>query len=149
MPSPQRMVEIEGYVEDIARVERVPAPIIKGIIWQESKFDELSYRFDQEKVTDRSYGLMHLTVPTAREVSGYPNLQHPDLYEPMYNIWLGCRYLKVLYNKYKDWSRAISAYNYGHVKYIATGIFANQNYVNVVLKVANILKTSVIKALRL
>lgn len=149
MPSPQRMVEIEGYVEDIARVEGVPASIVKGVIWQESKFDELSHRFNQEKVADRSYGLMHLAVPTAREVSGNAKLQASDLYEPMYNIWIGCRYLSNLYKKYKDWSKAVSAYNYGHVEYVAAGIFANQNYVNIVLRVANILKTSVIKAFKL
>lgn len=149
MPSPKRMIEIEGYVEDIARVEEVPASIIKGIIWQESKFDELSYRFNQEKVADRSYGLMHLAVPTAREVSGNTKLQASDLYEPMYNIWIGCRYLGNLYKKYKNWSEVVSAYNAGHVSYVAAGIFSNQNYVNIVLRVANILKTSVIKALKL
>lgn len=150
IPSPQRMIEIEGFVEDVAAfVGVVPPSIIKGIIWQESKFDEFSYRYNYNNPADRSYGLMHLTMPLAQEINPDEVQTYVDLYEPILNIWIGSEYLKKLYQRYGNWPKAIAAYNAGSPRYVAAGVFINQNYVNIVLRVANILKTSVIKALKL
>jgi soluble lytic murein transglycosylase-like protein len=144
IPSAQRMIELEGYIEDIAASEGVPPAIVKGVAWQESKFDELSYRYNYSNPADRSYGLMHLTIPTASEIYskaiGYPvTIQAQSLYEPIFNIWLGTRYLKTLYDKYRNWDEAVAAYNAGVPRYTQAGMFLNQGYVNAVFKVANLL----------
>jgi soluble lytic murein transglycosylase-like protein len=144
IPSAQRMIELEGYIEDIAVSEGVPPAIVKGMAWQESKFDELSYRYNYNNPADRSYGIMHLTLPTANEVyskaAGYSvTFTAQDLYEPILNIWLGARYLKTLYDKYANWNKAVAAYNAGSPRYTQAGMFLNQGYVNAVFKVANLL----------
>lgn len=148
MPSPAQMIILEGYVEDICRVMKVPESIVKGVIWQESKYDMYSYRWNENNSQDRSFGLMHLTLPTASEIAEV-QLKQEDLYEPIFNIYLGTQYLLNLYQKYGDWTKAVAAYNAGSPRYTQAGMFINQYYVNVVFRAAEILKDSVIDYARL
>lgn len=143
IPSAQKMIELEGYIEDIVASEGMPPAIIKGMVWQESKFDEFSYHYNYDRPADRSYGLMHLTLPTANETwtkaGGTGTVTSNSLYDPIFNIWLGTLYLKSLYNKYRNWNKAVAAYNAGAPRYTPAGGFINQGYVNAVFKVANML----------
>jgi len=148
MPPSAQMIIIEGYVEDICRIMGVPESIVKGVIWQESKYDIYSYRWNDDNPNDRSFGLMHLTMPTANEIAGV-QLKQEDLYEPIFNIYLGTQYLLNLYQRYKDWSKAVAAYNAGSPRYTQAGMFINQSYVNIVFKAAQILKDSVINYAKL
>jgi len=98
----------------------VPYQVVVGVIQQESKFDPNSYRWNEENPADRSFGLMHLTVPTAQEVAnkiwgvGTVAIDQNFLYNPRNNVQLGTYYLKQQYNKYgQNWTNAVSAYNAG------------------------------------
>jgi soluble lytic murein transglycosylase-like protein len=149
MPPPDEMAKIEGWIEDIANMVGVPSPIIKGIVWEESKYDINSFRYNYNNVYDRSYGLMHLSIQTAQYIANIvaPNtytITASSLYDPYMNLWLGCEYLKMLYNKYGDWNMAISAYNAGSPRYTSAGNFINQAYVNNVVKVSQILRNHVV-----
>lgn len=145
MPDPKTMVIIEGYIEDICASEGVPPSIVKGVVWLESNFDITAYRYNYLNPADRSYGLMQLTLPTAQEIWGTSSkVAESNLYDPIFNIWLGTRYLKTQYSKYGSWEKAVAAYNAGAPRYTQAGMFINQSYVNIVFKAAQILKDSVI-----
>lgn len=71
-------------------------------------------RYDPEAVSRaRAYGLMQLQVPTATEVARRP-VSADDLFDPVLNLDLGCRYLKRLLTAYGgDLRLALMAYNAG------------------------------------
>jgi soluble lytic murein transglycosylase-like protein len=111
---------IIGMASGIAREYDVPRDIVLGVIEQESKYDPQSYRWNEEKPADRSFGLMHLTIPTAQEMAdkiyglGKVVVNDQYLYVPENNLRLGIYYLREQYEKYgQDWPNAISAYNAG------------------------------------
>jgi soluble lytic murein transglycosylase-like protein len=111
--------------------------MVVGIVQKESSFDPLAYHWSEENPADRSYGLMQLTLSTARWLAGlngyslYPDGH--DVYDPITNLWLGMYYLSWLYNKYGSWGDVISAYNYGSVKLDDSGDYVNYPYVNSVV----------------
>jgi len=103
----------------IARGYDVPRDIVLGVIEQESRYDAQSYRWNEDNAADRSFGLMHLTIPTAQEMAnqlygtGKVTVDIPYLYVAENNLRLGTYYLKKQFDKYGTWDRAISAYNAG------------------------------------
>lgn len=105
---------------EMGRRYGVPYQVVVGVIQQESRFDPKSYRWNEENVRDRSFGLMHLVIPTAQAVAdkifgvGKVKVDQNYLYNAKNNIQLGTYYLKQQYEKYgKSWENAISAYNAG------------------------------------
>ena len=111
---------IIGLASGIAREYDVPRDIVLGVIEQESKYDTQSYRWNEENPADRSFGLMHLTIPTAQamadKIYGMGNIVVSDqyLFVPENNLRLGIYYLREQYERFgQSWPNAISAYNAG------------------------------------
>lgn len=131
-----------------------------GIVKTESNFDPFAYRYEtnysylfkvstfaqklnitenSEKILQKSsYGLMQIMGAVARE-RGFEG-QLLQLVDPDINIYYGCKHLKWYSDnyKYKD-TDLISAYNQGKVRY-RNSEYANQDYVNKVLKNAEIFR---------
>jgi len=121
--SPVSEADKEKYL-DIAKTKAakfgVPLKVVAGVIAQESRFDPRSYRWDENRAADRSFGLMQLTIPTAQEMAdklygrGKVAITPGVLYNPTNNIELGTYYLRQQYDRFgRDWSNAVSAYNAG------------------------------------
>ena len=108
-----------GLASGIAREYNVPRDIVLGVIEQESRYDPLSYRWNEENPKDRSFGLMHLVIPTAQAMAdkiygtGKIVVNDQYLFIPENNLRLGIYYLKEQFEKYGTWENAISAYNAG------------------------------------
>ena len=80
----------------------------------------------------QSFGLMQIMGGTARWLGLDGAL--PSLYKPENNLYWGCKYLSYLKDKYSGYGY-VSAYNQGSARIDPkTGKFANQEYVDNVLK---------------
>jgi len=61
----------------------------------------------------QAYGLMQVRIPTARDMAGR-DVTVDELFDPVVNLDLGCRYLRRMLDRYKgDWRLALMAYNAG------------------------------------
>lgn len=61
----------------------------------------------------RAYGLMQVRVPTARDMAGR-DVSIDELFDPRINLDLGCRYLRLMLDRYGGDPRlALMAYNAG------------------------------------
>ena len=104
----KRVYEKYGrLIDDAARRHGVPPEIITCVIWRESR--GRANALAKDRVV--SYGLMQITYEAAREV-GYQGAPE-GLLLPENNIEYATRYLAKLYRRFKDWSKAIAAYNCG------------------------------------
>lgn len=127
--------ELMTNISDIADYLQIPFQVAVGIVWQESKFDPTSYRYNTSDKRDRSYGLFHLTLPTAQWMAagyGY-DITVKDLYDPIMSAWLGLSYLLWLWIKYDNLYDAISAYNAGRPLKTSVGGYINDGYIRNVL----------------
>ncbi|MDG7041849.1 MAG: lytic transglycosylase domain-containing protein [Nitrososphaerota archaeon] len=88
----------------------VPAALIMAVIETESSFNPKAFLSDRN---GGSYGLMQLNYPTAKEMGLSSADDASALYDPQTNIWIGTAYLNHLYHEFKDWKKAIMAYNEG------------------------------------
>jgi len=77
-------------------------------------------------VKSPSHGMFQIKLPTARSL-GFAG-SSKQLMKPEINTWYASKLLRSLYNKYKDTSKVISAYNAGHP------ITGNKKYVFRVLR---------------
>lgn len=116
---PRKYQEI---VADISDRYEVDENLIYAIIKTESNFNKNA----TSKV--KAKGLMQIVDDTAIEISkkiGIENFDISMLYEPEINIEIGTYYFKELYDKYKNKTIAIIAYNAGQGnvdKWIESGI---------------------------
>lgn len=84
--------------------------------------------------SDPSYGIMQVSLQTARELTGQPNLSPDDLLDPAFNIGLGVQYLARQLQRYHGQVQAaVAAYNAGSAITTEHGRFINQSYVDRVL----------------
>ncbi len=61
----------------------------------------------------QAYGLMQVRVPTARDMAGR-DVTVEELFDPLVNLDLGCRYLRRMLDRYRgDVRLALMAYNAG------------------------------------
>jgi len=61
----------------------------------------------------QAYGLMQVRIPTARDMAGR-DVTVDELFDPVVNLDLGCRYLRRMLDRYNgDWRLALMAYNAG------------------------------------
>jgi len=61
----------------------------------------------------QAYGLMQVRVPTARDMAGR-DVTVEELFDPILNLDLGCRYLRQMLDRYRgDVRLALMAYNAG------------------------------------
>jgi hypothetical protein len=93
--------------------------LIKAVIKQESNFKS------NAKSNKGALGLMQMLPSTAADMGV------DDLLDPSQNIEGGAKYLSWLYNRYRDWGKAVAAYH-GGPKDIDRGFYGprTQNYLN-------------------
>jgi soluble lytic murein transglycosylase-like protein len=60
----------------------------------------------------QAYGLMQVRIPTARDMAGR-DVRVEELFDPVVNLDLGCRYLRRMLDRYGDLRLALMAYNAG------------------------------------
>ncbi len=95
-------------VERQARANKLDSFVVMGLIRQESAFNPLA--------TSRAdaRGLMQLLPQTAWRTQRGRAAAARKLFEPGYNVRLGCRYLRRLFEKYNlNLEQALAAYNAG------------------------------------
>ena len=102
-------VEYEQIVQSVSVEQGVPEHIIYAVIYTESSFvpDAVS--------TMGAIGLMQILPDTAEWLAKREGIEYSDkmLTDPEYNIRLGTKYLKILYDKYSNWDAAHAAYHAG------------------------------------
>jgi len=104
----QRGVEDQlQVVRQVAIEEGLSPLLVEAIVHVESSGNATA------ESRARAYGLMQLRLPTAGEVAGRP-VTKQDLFDPRFNVQLGCRYLRKMMNRYgQDLRLALMAYNAG------------------------------------
>lgn len=98
------------YVRVHARENNLDPALLAAVIYQESKFDATA------KSSSGAIGLMQLTPATAKGIAirtGGSHFHTEDLLNPEINIRYGAWYLADLFQKYRNESLALAAYNAG------------------------------------
>lgn len=117
----------QSIISNMSDKYEIDENLIYAIIKTESNFDS--------KATSKANakGLMQIVDDTAIEISkkaGVDNFQVDMLFDPEINIELGTYYFKELYDKYKNKTIAIIAYNAGQGnvdKWITEGIINDKS----------------------
>ena len=150
----------DAIITNCARTYKIDEKLIRAIIKVESSWNPWAIRVERgfwsrywtgikalfirtpekdEKwltypdLVSASYGLMQLMLTTAMEM-GF-RFQYPtELLDPEKNIHMGCKLLKILHDKYKNWNDAVSAYNQGNPRKNLDGTYRNQQYVDKIIK---------------
>jgi soluble lytic murein transglycosylase-like protein len=136
MVNAQAAAQYAPIIEPLAAQLGVPVSIANGLFEHESSWNPRAYR-PEPGIGDASYGLGQLLLGTARSLGFLGSAD--QLYDPYLNIPLALKYLAQQYARAGTWPAALSAYNggwrpaYGYGKELATGGFANQDYVDAVL----------------
>ena len=98
---PCRMIplsyDLQRFTKEQADLNGVPYVLVLAVMEQES-------RFDLDADGGDSYGLMQIN-----EVHGPKDI----IIEPHENIRIGCYLLGAFYREYRDWNKALVAYNCG------------------------------------
>ncbi len=103
-------LEYAGIIEENAKIRKLDAFLVMGIISAESGFDKNAQSHKDAK------GLMQLTEDTASWCMGNLQVEVPegDLANPGTNIAIGCAYLEYLIDRYDgNIETASAAYNAG------------------------------------
>ena len=146
---------MQEVIEKYAEMYDIPQKLLEAIIETESANNKWAIRYedhyrwlfrpnyyasqniislDTEKEAQKtSWGLMQIMGAVARE-RGFEGRYLSELTKPELGIKFGCKHLKWNYNRYDDWSDAISAFNQGSNRKDGQGEYQNQSYVNKVLK---------------
>ena len=118
------MKNVPDYIYQLVRNEASRNGIDPAVILAQID-KESSFNANAINPSDPSYGLMQVTLPTAREVSGDPSLTIAQLMIPDKNIEIGVRYLALKINEYSGNIRdGLAAYNSGKAR------LKNGQYVN-------------------
>lgn len=155
--TPENVFDKANLSGDCVKVQEnmgIPREILAAMIYTESSANpgairfEPNYRwlYDPERFASQlghtldteialqkfSYGLLQIMGATARQQGMHGNLF--KLLTPEIGVSWGCLYLRHLFDRYGNWLDAISAYNQGdNRKYIITGQYKNQKYVDKVI----------------
>lgn len=112
------------YVEKYASQYNLPEYIIYAVINVESDFDATLCS------EDGSLGLMQMSADVFKKISSVEHLDESlsfrELTNPDTAIRYGAYYLRYLFNKYRSWDVAITAYCAGELK--VTEWLMNSNY---------------------
>lgn len=121
-------------------INGVPSYIVDAVIHQESRGNP------NARSPKGAVGKMQLMADTARDMGLQVDDQVDERLDPDKNVKAGTKYLKQMYDKYKNWDDAFAAYNWGPGnvdKWIAQGRDISRlpdetkNYVNNLSPVAN------------
>ena len=156
------MKTFDSLINTYAKLFKLEPHIVKGVVWKESSFDPGAYRYERgfyrryikdnndfknhvlypfPRTISASYGLCQIMYTTALEM-GYNELGDPlrtffELYDPVINIRLGCKYLATIKKRFanrsypfysNDTEKMLSAYNAG-----SPTDRNKENYVNKIL----------------
>lgn len=152
LPQAERAARVLPIVQAATHGTNVPAPLVMGLIQQESNFSPWATATDPRDVArGGSYGLMQMSLATARAL-GYKGVtgdpaQLTGLYDPVTNVSLGVAYLRDLITATRgDTAAAVSGYNAGlsserqgdgkRTGNDRTAPFINQSYVDAVMTFA-------------
>lgn len=114
MPLPNWDISLQDaaapYIVRWATEYDIPLEIAFALVAMESGFKPTAYRYEAH-IDDASYGLAQILTRTARSV-GY--LGEPaGLFDPDTGLRYGLKYLRQMFDRFKNWDVAISAYNEG------------------------------------
>jgi soluble lytic murein transglycosylase-like protein len=131
-------LEYLDVVQQAASANGIDPAWVLAEIRQESGFKPDAYRYES-LLNDASYGMMQLLLATAKTLDS--SATATKLYDPTYNIGLGCRYLAKQLSRYGgNINDATAAYNAGSVFTDQNGNYTNskgntsvQDYVNSVM----------------
>lgn len=102
-------VEYSEIIEAVSKDEGVTESIIYAVIYTESSFDA------EAKSSAGAIGLMQLLPSTAEWLCEIDGAEYDEakLTDPEFSIKYGTKYLKILYDRYKNWDAAHAAYHAG------------------------------------
>lgn len=105
----QRMQQVAPLMAKHARANQLDEPLVRAVVRCESGGDPRAVSSANAK------GLMQITPITEREVLGQMRLARGgDLFDPDYNLSIGCRYLRQILDRFDgDVRLALAAYNMG------------------------------------
>ena len=99
--------ELRPLIASTAIRHRLPVDLVAAIVEAESGGNPSAVSRAQ------AYGLMQVRVPTARDMAGR-DVTVEELFDPVVNLDLGCRYLRRMLDRYGgDVRLALMAYNAG------------------------------------
>lgn len=84
----------------------VPYALALGLIEKETRFQNL--------IGDDGASAGYMQIQQKWHWDRMERLGVTDLMEPRGNFRVGCDFLSELYEKYNDWSMALTVYNFGH-----------------------------------
>lgn len=103
-----QMTVFYSMIISIATAHHIPPSILMSICFQETKCKNVDTMVDHGSP---SYGPMQIKLGTARMFN--VNVTPEQLRDPRTNITYAAKYLSYQYDRYQDWSKAVSAYNSG------------------------------------
>ena len=103
------MRELEGYVEASSQEFGVPKAVIFAVMRAESDFNQYA------RSSADARGLMQITAVALTDINRMLSESYTmtQMYDPEINIRCGTAYLSLLYQKYKIYATAFTAYNAG------------------------------------
>lgn len=142
-------------IKRVAAAHDLPWALVQAVVMTESSGNTWAYRYEPHyrylvgsdlAVTEQvgqqtSWGLMQVMGAVAREL-GFTGW-FPALCAPETGLLYGCKHLRRAYDRYQHWQNAISTYNQGSPRKTYDGQYANQPYVDVVLRYWDALDNSV------
>ncbi|QRK10463.1 transglycosylase SLT domain-containing protein [Archangium violaceum] len=110
---PPALQQFKGAIESAAAKAGVPASMLAGQIWQESRGNLAAVSTNGGNgLTDT--GLMQVNPNTFQELQAkHPELQGKNLADPETNILAGAFYMKDMKEQFGNWDLALRAYNSG------------------------------------
>jgi soluble lytic murein transglycosylase-like protein len=110
---PPALEKYKGAIESAAAKAGVPAAMLAGQIWQESRGNlGATSTNGGNGLTDT--GLMQINPNTFKELqTKHPELQGKELADPETNILAGALYMKDMEEQFGSWDLALRAYNSG------------------------------------
>ncbi|WP_224372760.1 lytic transglycosylase domain-containing protein [Hyalangium versicolor] len=110
---PSALGQFKGAIESAAATAGVPASMLAGQIWQESRGNIAAVTTNGGNgLTDT--GLMQVNPNTFGELQAkHPELQGKNLADPETNILAGAFYMKDMKEQFGSWDLALRAYNSG------------------------------------
>lgn len=102
-------IKYQAYVNNASSEFNIPTDLIYSLINVESSFNP------NAKSPVGAIGLTQLMPSTAQYICTKNNIDYSqiNLYNPQDNIYVGCMYLRYLFNKFDNTYTALSAYNAG------------------------------------
>lgn len=133
-PTAKQVLLYSSVIRREAARHGLPPALVAAVIHRESSGNARAFN-----PNDPSYGLMQLLLPTAQQMGYRGTVQ--GLYDPETNIALGTAYLGWQLKRYRgDIPSAVAAYNAGTAFRRTGGTFANQRYVDGVLRLVEMYK---------